>query len=145
MCIEITFAIRAVQWEKVFSGMCGQRRPRSACASANGISWCYRLYRWRSYTRMRLCACAGWIWNLCILRMLKDTFSLDAALSLVGSFLILFWQFSDYWWTEVTWVTLKRVVDKIFNRKHEKQNISKYISRKNAIRVNKKGIHDSYM
>ena len=83
--------------------------------------------------------------GICAFCACSKTFSLDAALSLVGSFLVLFWQFSDYWWTEVTWVTLKRVVDKIFNRKHEKQNISKYISRKNAIRVNKHGIHDIYM
>ena len=70
--------------ENVSSGMCGQRRPRLACASAQAdqgircpltLIGHYRMHQWRTNARMRLCACVGWIW-ICILRMLEDSFSL---------------------------------------------------------------------
>ena len=60
--------------ENVSSGICGQWRPRSACASAlsdqdlllsaNWITGYYRMYEWRAKARMILCTCAGWYESL---------------------------------------------------------------------------------
>ena len=64
----------SIKWvtpsENVFSGMCRQRRPRSACASAQSDQGfrCpqtesllyYRMFQLRANARMRFYACAGW-------------------------------------------------------------------------------------
>ena len=47
--------------------------------SANRIIGHYRMYQWRAHALMKFCACVGINLNMCILRMLEDTFSLDAA------------------------------------------------------------------
>ena len=46
--------------------------------SANRITGHHRMYQWRANARMNICSCVRWL-NLCILRMLEDTFSLSAA------------------------------------------------------------------
>ena len=56
-------------YENMSSGICGQRRPRSACASAqsdqetslsaNKIIGYYTMYEWIAKAQMNLCACAG--------------------------------------------------------------------------------------
>ena len=56
--------------------------------SANRIIWHYKMYQWRANTRMKLCACAGWIWSCafcaCSMRMFKSIFSLDTAHILIA-------------------------------------------------------------
>ena len=49
--------------KNVSSSVCGQRRPRSACASVDIfyiIIELYRKYQWRARAQLRPCACAGW-------------------------------------------------------------------------------------
>ena len=74
----------AGQSENVSSGICRQRTPRSACASAQSdqglcrpLTESFVNYR-RAKARMILCAYAGDL-NLRILRMLECSFSLDVA------------------------------------------------------------------
>ena len=67
-CLEIC----VVLCENMSSGICGQRRPRSACASArsdqgfhyplsaNRIIGYFKMYEWRAKARAGPCACAWW-------------------------------------------------------------------------------------
>ena len=60
--------IWAVSSESVSSGISGQGRPWSDCASAQSDQglccpqnhWKLRLFPWRANARLRLCACSGW-------------------------------------------------------------------------------------
>ena len=89
-----TVILLALPCETVCSGICGQRRPRSACASAQsdqGLrcpltdSLDTTEYMSRAKARMIRCACAGprMIW-LHILRIFEGAFSLDAAVRTYG-------------------------------------------------------------
>ena len=72
--------------ENLFSGICGQRRPSSDCASAQSDQGLrYPLTEslsntvWidgEQITRMRLCACVGWIWICAFCPCLKTLFCL---------------------------------------------------------------------
>ena len=61
--------IWAALCQKVFSGICGQRRPRSDCASAQSdqglrcpltVIGYYRMFEWRANARLIFYACIEW-------------------------------------------------------------------------------------
>ena len=69
---------RASPCENMSSGICRQRKPRSACASSNKIIGYNWMFEWRAKAWIIFCACAGWC-ECAHLRMLEGTFSLEAA------------------------------------------------------------------
>ena len=67
-CMKVKMTIWIAPCENMSSGMCGQQRPRSACAHGltrvfpvYRIIGYYRMFQWRANGRMRLCACVRWI------------------------------------------------------------------------------------
>ena len=74
MVIYWILQIWAAPIENVSAGICGQRRPRSDCASPQSdqglhypltIIGYYKMYEWRANARMILCACAGYFCAFC--------------------------------------------------------------------------------
>ena len=77
-------AIWAAPCKKSF-GICGHRRPRSACTMVQSdlILCCLptdighnRMYQWRANTHMRLCICTRWNWICAFCAGLKTYFLL---------------------------------------------------------------------
>ena len=107
-------------YENMFSGICGQRRPRSACASAQSdqdfhppfteaLDVMYeRMYEWGTKVRWYNAHAQDDL-NLCVMRMFKGTFSLDVAQIVVLLRYILLYSrkvLNNHCLTEIIWPML---------------------------------------